>query len=224
MLLLKLGYSVNFANDSRDYALAATVRSAAAHPGRPSELMPIPMPDNTTTIRGQATLEWGDQLRFLVRPYAKALLKYGAIMVAVFAAVWASTLSDQDWLGLRSEPLHSLGLFVADAWPFYVGTFGVLAVVMAGHSCLAFHRYPHINRQLAYEVNAAGLVTRDAAGFVLTMPWTSIIRTRNTPRALHLQTVTRAWRYLLWRAFAPEDRDQILRWATRQTAAPMSDA
>ena len=176
------------------------------------------MPDDVTTIRGHATLEWGDQVRFLGRPYAKALLKYGAIMIVVFAGVWASTLSDEYWLMLRSEPLASLFLFIADAWPFYLGTFAVLAVVMAAHSWLAFHRYPHINRQLSYEVTADGIVTRDAAGFILTMPWTSIIRTRNTPRALHLQTVARGWRYVLWRAFAPEDRDQILRWATRQPA------
>jgi len=190
-------------------------------PEMPMPEMPMtemPMTDDTTIIRGNATLEWSDQLRLLVRPFAKALVKYGAIMVLVFAAVWAGTLPDQDWLGLRSAPLRSLGLFVADAWPFYAGTFGVLAAVMAGHSCLAFHRFPHINRQLSYEVNAAGVVTRDAAGFTLTIPWASIIRTRNTRHALHLQTVTRAWRYVLWRAFAPEDRGQILRWATRQPA------
>jgi len=172
-------------------------------------------------IRGQATLEWRDEVRFLARPYAKALLKYAAIMVLVFGAVWAFTLPDEDWIALRSEPLVSLGRFVADAWPFYLGTFAVLAVVMAGHSALSFHRYPHVNRQLSYEVTAAGLTTRDAADLALTLPWASIIRARNTRHALHLQTVTRAWRYVSWRAFAPEDRDQILRWATRQrTGAP----
>jgi len=178
----------------------------------------MPMPDDTAIIRGSATLEWSDQFRFLMRPFAKALARFGAIMALVFVAVWASTLSDQDWLDLRSAPLRSLGLFVADVWPFYAGTFGALVVVMAGHSCLAFLRFPHFNRQLSYEVNAAGVVTRDAAGFALTIPWASIIRTRDTRHALHLQMATRAWRYVLWRAFAPEDRDQILRWATRQQA------
>jgi hypothetical protein len=182
------------------------------------------MPDDTIIrgqiIRGQVTLEWGDQVRFLARPYAKALSKYAAIMAVVFGGVWASTLPDEDWVRLRSEPLASLGHFVADAWPFYLGTFAVLALVMAGHSALSFHRYPHINRQLSYEATPAGLTTRDAADFALSVPWASVIRTRNTRRILHLQTVTRAWRHVLWRAFSPEDREQILRWATRaQTKA-----
>jgi hypothetical protein len=174
-----------------------------------------PMPDDTI-IRGHVTLEWGDQVRFLARPYAKALSKYAAIMVPVFGAAWASTLPDDDWLRLRSEPLASFGHFVADTWPFYLGTFAVLALVMAVHSFVSFRRYPDSNRQLSYEANAAGLTTRDAADFVLTVPWVSVIRTRNTRRVLHLQIVTRVWRPVLWRAFAPQDRDQILHWATRQ--------
>ena len=76
------------------------------------------MPDETqvTTqvIHGHVTLEWRDEVRFLARPYGKALLKYGAIMVPVFGAVWAFTLPDEDWVALRSEPLVSLGRFVAD--------------------------------------------------------------------------------------------------------------
>lgn len=44
----------------------------------------------------------------------------------------------------------------------------------------------------------------------------SIVRTHNPERALHIQLAARAWRYLLWRALAPKDREQILRWATRQ--------
>jgi hypothetical protein len=51
------------------------------------------MPDDTI-IRGHVTLEWSDQVRFLVGPYAKALSKYTAIMLPVFGAVWASTLPD----------------------------------------------------------------------------------------------------------------------------------
>ncbi len=182
------------------------------------------MPDDTMTIHGQATLEWGDQVRFMVRPHAKALLRSAAIMVPLFGAIWASTLPDEDWVALRSAPLLSLGRFLADAWPFYFGTLAVLVVVMAGWSLFSFHRFPHLNRQLSYEVTATGVTTRDAANFALTVPWASIIRTRNTPRALHIQTVTRVWRYLLWRAFAPEDRDQILRWAAGQRAPVRNDS
>jgi hypothetical protein len=173
------------------------------------------MPDDIT-IRGQATLEWGDQIRFLARPVAKSLLIFAAFMVVMFGAIWALTLPDDDWLDLRASPLVSLGRFVADVWPFYLGTFTVLVVVMIGYYFFAFHRYPDVNRRLSYEVTATGILTRDAADFALMVPWASIVRTRNTERFLSLQTVTRAWRHVLWRAFTPADRDQILRWATRQ--------
>ncbi|HZC54602.1 MAG TPA: hypothetical protein VE396_00960 [Xanthobacteraceae bacterium] len=174
------------------------------------------MPDDIT-IRGQATLEWGDQIRVLTRPVAKMLLRFAAFMVVMFGAIWALTLPDEEWLALRESPMSSLGRFVADVWPFYLGTFAVLVIVMIGHYFFAFRRYPHVNRQLSYEVTATGILTRDAADFALMVPWASIIRTRNTSRSL--QTVTRAWRHVLWRAFAPRDRDQILRWATRQRAS-----
>jgi hypothetical protein len=174
------------------------------------------MSEETPVIRGQATIDWRDQARYLVRPYAKALAMYAAIMVLVFGAIWVFTLSDTGWIATRSEPLGALFLFIADVWPFYLGTFVVLALVMAGHGAVVFYRYPQVNRQLSFEVTAAELRTRDASDVVLAVPWTSVVRTRNTRHALYLQIVTRAWRYVPWRAFAPEDRDQILRWATRQ--------
>jgi hypothetical protein len=174
------------------------------------------MPNEITVIRGHATIGWRDQARYLARPYGKALAKYAAIMVVMFGAIWAFTLPDDAWIALRSEPLASLGRCIADIWPFYCGTFAVLALVMAGHSALAFRRYPQVNRQMSYEVTASGLITRDAAAVALTVPWTSVIRTRNTRQALYLQNTARGWHYLPWRAFAPEDRDRILRWARRQ--------
>jgi hypothetical protein len=59
------------------------------------------MPDDTTTIRGQATIGWHDQVRYQARPYAQALSTYAAIMVLVFGAVWAFTLPDEGWIALR---------------------------------------------------------------------------------------------------------------------------
>ena len=177
------------------------------------------MSDDTITIRGQATLALSDQLRFAETTYAKTFLIGMALVVPLFGAIWAFTLSDADWIGLRTAPLHSLGHFVADIWPFYLAMAAWLVLATVGRTWWSFVRFPHVNRQLSFEVTAAGVMTRDAANFSLMVPWASIIRTRNTDHALYIQLVSRTWRYLLWRAFAPEDRDQILRWATRQHGA-----
>jgi hypothetical protein len=175
------------------------------------------------TIRGQATLEWGDQIRFLARRLTIVLLKIALVMAPVFGVIWALDLSNQEWLALRTRPLASLGHFLADAWLAYFVTFALLALVVISQSFFAFLRFPPVHRQLTYEVNATGILTRDAADFALMVPWASIVHTRDTPRILYMQTATRAWRYLLWRAFPPTERDQILRWATRKRAnEPMS--
>ena len=178
------------------------------------------------TIRGQATLEWGDQLRFLTRRLTMPLWKLAAVITPVFGTIWAVTLSDDEWLDLRVHPLASLGDFVTDAWPFYLGTSALLILLTIGQSFFAFRRFPQANRRLSYEVDAKGILTKDAADFALMVPWSSIVHTRNTSRYLHMKTVPGARRYLLWRAFAPADRGQILRWATgertNEQAAPGS--
>jgi hypothetical protein len=170
------------------------------------------------TIRGQAVLIWGDQFRFVLRKLVQIVWIYAAVMTLVFGSIWALTLPDKQWLALRVTPLASLRDFVADAWPFYLGTLVALIVIMIAVSYVAFRRLPDINRKLSYEIDAKGVLTKDAADFALMVPWSSIVRTRNTSRFLYLKTAPGAWRYLLWRAFAPADRAQILRWATREQA------
>jgi hypothetical protein len=171
------------------------------------------MPDDVI-IRGQATLEWSDQLRYVLRKLGKLLWLYAAIMPVVLGSIWALFLPDEQWLALRVYPLASLVDFAADAWPFFLGPLLALILLIVGSAYVAFRRFPDANRKLSYEASPKGILTKDAADFALMVPWTSIVRTRNTPRFLYLKTVPGAWRYLLWRAFAPEDRDQILRWAT----------
>jgi hypothetical protein len=116
-------------------------------------------------------------------------------------SVWALTLPDDQWLALRVHPLMSLERFVADIWPFYLGLFAFAVLVLVGRPFVTFMRF--------------GILTRDAADFSIRVPWASILCTRNTARILYLHTSARRPRALLWRAFAPKDRDQILRWAQR---------
>jgi hypothetical protein len=67
-------------------------------------------------IRGQATLTWGDQFRFVMRKLVQVLWKYAVAMIVLFGLIWALTLPDEQWLALRAYRLASLGDFVADAW------------------------------------------------------------------------------------------------------------
>ena len=69
-----------------------------------------------------------------------------------------------------SRTILLLGDFVADAWPFYLGTFAALIVVMIATSYVAFRRLPDVNRKLSYEVDAKGILTKDAADFALMVP------------------------------------------------------
>ena len=143
------------------------------------------------TIRGQATLEWGDQIRFLARPLVRVVGKLAAFMAVGFGAVWALTFPGNEWLALRAHPLMSLGRFVVDIWPFYLGGLAFTVLILVGRVVVTFLRFPQANRQLTYEVNANGILTRDAADFSSRVPWTSILRMRNTPRILFLQTSAR---------------------------------
>jgi hypothetical protein len=128
------------------------------------------------TIRGQATLEWGDQIRFLARPLVRVVWKLAAFMAVGFGAVWALTFPGNEWLALRAHPLMSLGRFVVDIWPFYLGGLAFTVLILVGRVVVTFLRFPQANRQLTYEVNANGILTRDAADFSSRVPWTSILR------------------------------------------------
>ena len=64
-----------------------------------------------------------------------------------------------------------------------------------------------------YEVTRDRLAMRDAANFALTVLWSGIIRVRNSEYAMRLRLATGGWRTVFWRAVAPADREQVMRWA-----------
>jgi hypothetical protein len=169
--------------------------------------------DEQRTIYGQTTMTWGDQARSLVRPIVRAMAIFSVAMIAGILIVWAITCSDKEWLLLRHAPLRALALVAADAWPFFLIAFAVMLIAVTGCLAWAFHRLPHANRRLAYEVTKDRLITRDAANFALTVPWSAIIRVRNSERVMRLRLAAGGWRTVFWRAFAPADREQIARWA-----------
>jgi hypothetical protein len=181
--------------------------------------------DEQRTIYGQTTMTWGDQARSLVRPVVRAMAIFSVVMVVVILAVWAVTSSDHEWLLLRHAPLHALTHIAGGASPAFLIAFAVMLAGVTGSCAWAFHRLPDANRRLAYEVTRERLVTRDAANFALTVPWSAIIRVRNGEQTMRLRLATGGWRTVFWRAFVPADREQIMRWAMLkgEDAAGQSD-
>ena len=174
-------------------------------------------PDMTTpAVTGEVTLTLADHLRMLRRPLLRISWRFALIIILMVTLIWAFTLPDDDWLRLRDEPWWAfLQWLRGPAWFILFATLFLLAVVVLANVA-AFARYPHVNRRLIYEANAQHIVTRDAAGFSLTVPWANVIRTRDSAAMLAMQMPTRAWRYVMWRGFNDEDRKRILAWAERR--------
>jgi hypothetical protein len=60
-------------------------------------------------------------------------------------------------------------------------------------------------RSVEYEVDESKIVTRDALGAELSLPWSNIRKAVFTKRLLLLQLQPRGWRFLMLRAFKPSD-------------------
>jgi hypothetical protein len=180
----------------------------------------MPMSEGSV-IRGQTIMTWADQARCSVRPVIRSIIIFAIGMTGALLIVWAIHSSDEEWLMLRHEPLHALGAFGRDVWKIFLACFLLLLVLLTCAYVRAFYRLPQPSRQIAYEATKDCLVTSDAADFALTVPWSSVIRVRNSGYIMRMKLAAGIWRFLFWRAFAPEDRDQVLRWA-RQTGKDLA--
>jgi hypothetical protein len=166
------------------------------------------------TIVGGFTMTWADQARCAMWPVIRAVVAYTVLLVVVLLVVWAMVSSDRG----RLLPLSVLIGGVREAWPFFAGPFALVVVGLPGWYAWAFHRLSHCNRQLSYEATRDALTTRDAANFAFTVPWSSVIRVRNTEQVMRIRLASGGWRMIFWRAFTPEDREQVLNWARREAA------
>lgn len=176
------------------------------------------------TIRGQTVMRWEDQARSALRPIVRYMILFSLAMIAALVLVWSITSSDEDWLLLRHEPRAAFALILRDSWPFFAsGVALVLALLVAVHGW-SFHHLPEPSRLLSYEANRDGIVTRDAADFALSVPWSSVVSVRSNDYMMRMRLAAGGSRVVFWRAFAPEDREQVLSWARRAaTQAPATD-
>lgn len=166
-------------------------------------------------IHGEITLTWGDRARLSARPVVRYMLIFTVAATLVVLVVWATNLSDEEWLLLRHDPLSMLRNAAQDVGSVLAAGVAVMLALIVSFYARAFYRFPHPNRRISYEATKDRLVTRDAAGFALTVPWSNIVRVRNDKHMMRMQLASGGWRAVIWRAFAPEDREQILRWAQR---------
>jgi hypothetical protein len=174
------------------------------------------------TIRGETTLTWGDHARLSMKPLAKGMTIFIVLAIVVFMVIRATALSDREWLLLLHDPLAALGAFARDIWPVLLTCVLAMLILMAGLYARAFHGFPHPNRRLSYEATRHGITTRDAADFALAVPWSNVTRAQKREHTILMQLATGGWRIIFLRAFAPEDREQILRWAQRKPDMPGS--
>ena len=72
-----------------------------------------------------------------------------------------------------------------------------------------WRKFPPGHRQIEYEIDQATLTFRDYRGVASTLPWSNVKRVRRTNRLLLLETTTRAWLYIPWRAINLADQDQL---------------
>lgn len=167
------------------------------------------------TIRGETVMRWEDQARYALRPILRAMVIFTGAMSAVLLLVWSINSTDDDWLLLRHAPLSALVLVAGGGWPFFASGFVLVLALMIVTRLWSFYRLPDVNRRLSYEATQHGIVTRDSADFALSVPWSSVVEVRNSNHMMRVRLAAGGWRTVLWRAFAPEDRDQVLSWAMR---------
>jgi hypothetical protein len=167
------------------------------------------------TIRGEATLGYVDYFATQADKIIKFCVTAIMLSALVYAIAWAASSSDEEWFLLRHDPLSALAAFAGDVWKIWVVTGAVICLIPIASLARGFHHFPDVNRRLSYEADDNGLTIRDAANFALTIPWSAVIRVRFSKRLLKMQLTTRAWRYVLWRAFRDEDRERLMRLAER---------
>jgi hypothetical protein len=165
------------------------------------------------TIHGETMLTWRDQARLAARSVVRYMLIFTVAATFVVLVVWATNLSDEEWLLLRHDPLSMLRDAAQDVGPVLAAGVAVMLALLVSFYARAFYRFPHPNRRISYQATKDRLVTRDVAGFALTVPWSNVIRVHNGKHVLRMRHAAGGWRTVFWRAFAPEDREQILRWA-----------
>lgn len=160
-------------------------------------------------VTGQTKLLPSDQLRFILTWLHRPLLIMFGLCCLAFTVAWFLGLSTRRRAFYAESPWSGVQDFLRDiAWVPLAAT-AFYGLILLALSYVQFHRMPAPSRQLSYEADAKGLVTRDEAGAELKLPWSMVRAVKTTRHLLLLKLKTRAWRYLPLRAFAPDDQERL---------------
>jgi hypothetical protein len=177
------------------------------------------MPDQTSAdtlpVVGTLTLTAGDNFAFLFSRLPR-LVTVACIASAVTATlVWLLTMSAKKSALLRQDPIFGVKNFTIEVIPWILAYAVLFVGVICLCSWLGFLRTPLDNRQLTYQADGEALRTSDAAGAILTLPWSLTRQTRITKHLLLMELKTRVWRYVPLRAFSAADRSRLIALAQR---------
>ena len=179
------------------------------------------------SLTGQAILSRRDAFAFFLVWLPRAVLGMFVLATMVFAGLWFAFLTEGQRAAFDADTGAGIRHFLSHAgwWP--VAATAAWTLILGLATQVQFLRMPMPARRLHYEADAEGLVTRDEAGAQLKIPWSIVREIKPTKHLLLLKLNTRAWRYLPWRAFAPEDRTRLIalarRYSALQTATPAAD-
>lgn len=147
-------------------------------------------------VAGGTTITFGDRL--LARWTSGTKL-----MLVLLAAVVVATTFES----FRQLPPEPFG------WAFMVlaglvttlAILGLWLALVAATVAITGLRMSVDQRRISYELDEAGVATRDGTGASLTCPWTNVRKARETSRAIRLSLKPMGSRYIPKRAFEAND-------------------
>jgi len=180
------------------------------------------MQTGSPKIIGSIDLTFRDDLSFLASRLPRFCLTTYGTGLAILFGIWVAISPATYWPYMREYPLWGVERFFSDMWlSAAIAVVGIPLLILAIHA-LQWRRFPAQNKAITYTVDTTGVLTTDAAGAGLNMPWSMVRRTRRTRSLFLMQLTTGAWRYLPMRAFATADHDRL--WDLIQTGSKAGTA
>jgi hypothetical protein len=137
-------------------------------------------------------------------------------------AILIGHFNEARWLGasIPGALLGTLPALLGSAAVFIPIAAAILLLYVVLIVPLTMRRMGRDRRALTYEIDEAGIRTKDALGAELVLPWSNIKRLIFRKRILLLRLRPAGWRYLPLRAFAPDDRTRVGELAVRMVGSP----
>jgi hypothetical protein len=176
-------------------------------------------------IRGSARIEFRDLARFSLGIALRRLALSTFCVLAILGFSFWRLFSGYGG-ALRSMDAAEQREMVTTLWESAALTAGIFAffVVMSLlvwvvlFPAIALWRTGRDRRTLTWVIDETGIRRTDALGAESLLPWSNIQKVRRSRRMLWFKLRPNGWRYLLRRAFSPEDQDRLERLASKMVS------